>query len=156
MHRRMSFSLGQRRLSVTQETLSAAQNWILEYDGFDPNNEGLREALCTLGNGVFCTRGACEMSSADNIHNPGLYFNGYFNRADSQVQDKVITNEDLVNFPNWLPLTFKIGDDGEWHTLQNAKKIENYKQWLNLKEGVLYRTMRITDSKDRAYVNCLG
>lgn len=31
--------------------------WILGYDGYDPEAEGLREALCTLGNGYFATRG---------------------------------------------------------------------------------------------------
>ena len=32
--------------------------WALVYDGFEPDREGLREALCTLGNGYFATRGA--------------------------------------------------------------------------------------------------
>lgn len=36
--------------------------WILEYDGFDPKEESLREALCTLGNGYFATRGAAPES----------------------------------------------------------------------------------------------
>ena len=31
---------------------------IWEYQGYDPGQEGLREALCTLGNGYFATRGA--------------------------------------------------------------------------------------------------
>ena len=34
--------------------------WIFRYDGFDPGKQGLREALCTLGNGYFATRGAAE------------------------------------------------------------------------------------------------
>ncbi|MDH3248167.1 MAG: hypothetical protein OEQ47_04365, partial [Acidimicrobiia bacterium] len=32
--------------------------WTLRYEGFDPDTEPLREALCTLGNGLFATRGA--------------------------------------------------------------------------------------------------
>ena len=32
--------------------------WTLVYEGFDPEKEGLSEALCTLGNGYFATRGA--------------------------------------------------------------------------------------------------
>nr|BFE79352.1 hypothetical protein GCM10020093_019530 [Planobispora longispora] len=31
--------------------------WTLAYEGFDPAGEGLSEALCTLGNGYFATRG---------------------------------------------------------------------------------------------------
>ena len=32
-------------------------DWTLSYEGYDPSEEGLREALCTLGNGYFATRG---------------------------------------------------------------------------------------------------
>lgn len=32
--------------------------WTLRYDDFNPAEEKLREALCTLGNGYFFTRGA--------------------------------------------------------------------------------------------------
>ncbi len=32
--------------------------WSLVYEGFDPAREGIRESLCTLGNGYFTTRGA--------------------------------------------------------------------------------------------------
>jgi alpha,alpha-trehalase len=31
--------------------------WMLAYDGVDPPDERLREALYTLGNGSFATRG---------------------------------------------------------------------------------------------------
>ncbi|MFD0532937.1 hypothetical protein ACFQY7_03245 [Actinomadura luteofluorescens] len=36
--------------------------WVLAYDGYDPATEGLREALCTLGNGYVATRGAAPES----------------------------------------------------------------------------------------------
>ncbi len=46
--------------------------WTLTYDGFLPAEEGLREALCVLGNGYFCTRGAVEWADATtDIHYPG-------------------------------------------------------------------------------------
>lgn len=32
--------------------------WTWVYEGYDPESERLREALCTLGNGYFATRGA--------------------------------------------------------------------------------------------------
>ena len=38
------------------------------YDTFDPAQERLREALCTLGNGYFATRGAAPESPAGPIH----------------------------------------------------------------------------------------
>ena len=45
--------------------------WTLAYDGFDPPDERLREALCTLGNGYFATRGAAPEAVADAVHYPG-------------------------------------------------------------------------------------
>ncbi|MGA4923490.1 hypothetical protein, partial [Bacillus subtilis] len=47
--------------------------WTLEFDGWDPEDEGRREALCTLGNGRFATRGAAPESVADGVHYPGTY-----------------------------------------------------------------------------------
>ncbi len=29
------------------------RGWSLVYEGYEPEKEGLREALCTLGNGYF-------------------------------------------------------------------------------------------------------
>jgi alpha,alpha-trehalase len=50
-----------RRLIATFNTQPAAMtDWQLTYDTFDPAEEPLREALCTLGNGYFATRGAAE------------------------------------------------------------------------------------------------
>ncbi len=48
-------------------------DWTLIYDEFDPGHEQVREALCTLGNGYFATRGAAEEADADDIHYPGTY-----------------------------------------------------------------------------------
>jgi trehalose/maltose hydrolase-like predicted phosphorylase len=45
--------------------------WRLVYGAFDLEQEPLREALCTLGNGRFATRGAAEESRADAVHYPG-------------------------------------------------------------------------------------
>ena len=44
---------------------------ILSYDAWVPAEEGLREALCALGNGVFVTRGAAAWAQADEVHYPG-------------------------------------------------------------------------------------
>jgi len=66
--------------------------WILEYDGFDPKEESLREALCTLGNGYFATRGAAPESRADSIHYPGTYLAGGYNRLQTEIAGRVIEN----------------------------------------------------------------
>ncbi|MCR6640250.1 MAG: hypothetical protein NVV82_14980 [Sporocytophaga sp.] len=123
-------------------------NWILEYIGFDGANEGLREALCTLGNGHIATRGAAEESFADGIHYPGTYLAGGYNRLKTEVSGKVIENEDLVNWPNWLCLTFKMEEEDNWFDL-SKKKVLFYKQTLDIKHGLLIREMRFSDNKDR-------
>ncbi len=122
-------------------------DWSLVYEGFDPGQQALREALCTLGNGCFATRGAAEESHADEIHYPGTYVAGGYNRLPSQIAGHTVTNEDLVNFPNWLLLCFRPGD-GDWFNLM-AVEILSYRQELDLKAGVLRRAVRFRDHQGR-------
>ena len=63
-------------------------SWKLVYEGFDPKSESLREALCTLGNGYFATRDAAPESKAGEVHYPGTYLAGGYNRqpGDNYVQ----------------------------------------------------------------------
>ena len=121
--------------------------WIHRYHGFDPEEEGLREALCTLGNGYFATRGALEESRADGTHYPGTYLAGGYNRAKTEIAGRTVENEDLVNLPNWLPLSFR-PDGGEWFEPGSVEYLE-FDQALNLKEGTLERTVRIRDDDGR-------
>jgi trehalose/maltose hydrolase-like predicted phosphorylase len=121
--------------------------WSLAYEGFDPEREGLREALCTLGNGFFATRGAAEEATADGVHYPGTYFGGGYDRLSTDVAGRTIVNEDLVNFPNWLPLTFR-PEEGDWFTLL-AVDILAYRQELDMQRGVLSRRIRFRDTGGR-------
>ncbi|MGI9419611.1 MAG: hypothetical protein ACR2RA_17425, partial [Geminicoccaceae bacterium] len=50
--------------------------WSLIFEGFDPDQEKLREALCVLGNGYVATRGAAPESVAGDWHYPGTYLAG--------------------------------------------------------------------------------
>jgi alpha,alpha-trehalase len=122
-------------------------DWALVYEGFDPPHEGVREALCTLGNGHFATRGAAEYAEADAVHYPGTYLAGGYNRLTSEIDGHVLENEDLVNLPNWLPLTFRIGD-GPWFTLHDVD-IRTYRQELDLQRGVLWRMICFRDGAGR-------
>ena len=121
--------------------------WRLIYKGFDPPAGGLREALCALGNGYFCTRAAAEWASAGGVHYPGTYVAGGYNRLSSQVADRRVENEDLVNLPNWLPLSLWIESDA-WFDLRKIE-LHAYIQELDLKAGVLKRTIRFRDRKGR-------
>jgi alpha,alpha-trehalase len=121
--------------------------WVLCYDGFDPDEEPLREALCTLGNGFFATRGAAPESSADEIHYPGTYVAGLYNRLVTEVAGRDIVNEDLVNVPNWLHLRFRIAG-GAWFALPGSE-VEDYRQELDLRHGVLTRRFVFIDFRGR-------
>jgi alpha,alpha-trehalase len=121
--------------------------WTLAYDGYDPPGERLREALCTLGNGYFATRGAAPESAADAVHYPGTYVAGCYNRLVSQVAGREVENEDLVNVPNWLPLTFRPGG-GQWLDLEQLEVLD-HRQELDLHRGVLTRFVRVRDRDGR-------
>ncbi|MGI9452382.1 MAG: glycoside hydrolase family 65 protein, partial [Geminicoccaceae bacterium] len=119
--------------------------WFLTYDGFDPDQEGLREALCVLGNGYVATRGAAPESDAGGCHYPGTYLAGGYNRLTTEIAGRVIENEDLVNLPNWLLLSIRI-DGAGWFDLRKVELLE-YQQQLDLRQGVLHRRLRCRDAK---------
>ncbi len=122
-------------------------DWELRYDGFDPDQEGLREALCTLGNGVVATRGAACEASADGTHYPGTYLAGGYDRQCSEVGGRSVENEDLVNLPNWLVLQWRV-TGGPWFDPAGVELLE-VTQTLNLREGVLVREVRLRDEAGR-------
>jgi trehalose/maltose hydrolase-like predicted phosphorylase len=118
-------------------------NWKIEFPSWCPKDHPTQEALCALGNGYFVTRGALEQEK-DNAYNyPGTYLAGGYNRMKSKVQDKVIENEDLVNWPNWLCLTFRIGQN-PWFSIEDVDMLD-YVTALNMREGLLERKMRFKD-----------
>ena len=122
-------------------------SWKLTYKDFVPAEENLREALCTLGNGYFGTRAASMESSVSRIHYPGTYVAGVYNKTPTHIAGRTIFNEDFVNCPNWLYLSFRIGD-GEWIT-PSTGNVLSYRQELDIHRGVLTRSMRIQDREGR-------
>jgi len=121
--------------------------WRLIYTGFKPEEEKLREALCTLGNGYFATRGASPESEDDGVHYPGTYLAGGYNRLKTEQAGKIIENEDLVNMPSWLPLNFRF-EHGEWFDLSKVEVLE-FCQELDIRNGTLLRTIRFSDDRRR-------
>ncbi|MFJ9847501.1 glycoside hydrolase family 65 protein [Kitasatospora sp. NPDC101155] len=118
--------------------------WTLRYQGFDPHEEGLREALCAVGNGYVVSRGAAPESVADRVHYPGTYLAGCYDRTESTIDGRVVANEDLVNCPNWLPLTFR-APGGTWFARPPAEQTLE----LDLRQGLLTRTALVVDDRGR-------
>ena len=134
-------------LAALAETEVSGGIWTLVYEGYDPKQEGLREALCTLGNGYFATRGAAPESTADAVHYPGTYIAGCYNRLKTDIAGKTIENECMVNVPNWLPLSFCI-ENGDWFDIEELAILE-YRQELDLRQGILSRLVRFDDAQGR-------
>lgn len=117
------------------------------YKDWKPEEQKLREALTTLGNGYFATRGAAEENGNNEFNYPGTYLAGGYNRTESEIAGKPIVNEDFVNFPNWLCLSFR-PEGRQWLNLEKVKVLD-YQQRLEMKQGILEREFRIEDAEGR-------
>ncbi|MGH4032086.1 glycoside hydrolase family 65 protein [Actinomycetota bacterium Odt1-20B] len=141
-------------MTETTDGVTETTDWLWEYEGYEPSQERLRESLCTLGNGRFATRGALPECPADDMHYPGTYAAGCYDRLTSRVAGRDVENEDMVNLPNWLPLRFRVHTDGladgsgPWLTPENTRVLE-HRQTLRLRAGVLERRTRYEDGAGR-------
>jgi trehalose/maltose hydrolase-like predicted phosphorylase len=134
-------------LAQVQVATEPSAAWSLVYETCDPAREGIREALCTLGNGYFATRGALPWAQADGVHYPGTYLAGGYDRLRTDIGIGVVENEDLVNLPNWLCLDLRIADD-EW--LDECRvRVLSWRQELDLSRGLLVRCISFEDGCGR-------
>jgi len=129
--------------------------WVLAFDGWDAGDEGRREALCTLGNGRFATRGAHPEARADGVHYPGTYAAGIYNRLRDELAGQAVETESAVNLPNWLDLRFAVGD-ADWVGLTEDEdedeadvEVEHQRVELDLRRGVLSRWLTVRDAAGR-------
>ncbi|MBN2778662.1 MAG: beta-phosphoglucomutase family hydrolase [Bacteroidales bacterium] len=122
-------------------------SWCLKYADFNPENEKSREALLTVGNGFFASRGCFSEEKASELHYPATYMAGVYNKLKSDIKGKIVENEDLVNCPNWLFTSFKI-DDGDWCN-QNNCKIIDIERTLDMKRGILSGWAKVEDKAGR-------
>jgi HAD superfamily hydrolase (TIGR01509 family) len=134
-------------LAQVQAAVEPPSAWSLVYEDFDPVDEGVRESLCTLGNGYFSTRGAAPWAAADDVHYPGTYVAGGYNRLRTDILGRTVENEDLVNFPNWLALNFRVAGQG-WFDAREVS-ILSWRQELDLSRGILVREIRFEDGQGR-------
>ena len=114
-------------------------DWLWCYEGYEPGQEGLREALCTLGNGYFATRGALAETEADGTHYPGTYVAGVYNRLSTEMAGRSVENESLVNVPNWLWLTVEA--DGVRFTPEFCEPLDHHLE-LDIRRAILTRRTR--------------
>jgi trehalose/maltose hydrolase-like predicted phosphorylase len=123
------------------------EGFTLTYDGYEPAEEGLREALTSTGNGYFCTRGAAEWEDANDVHYPGTYAHGGYNRETTIMGGMPVPNEDLVNLPNWLALKLRI--EGEEVLRLADVELRSYRHEYDVRNAVVSRTLRFRDRAGR-------
>src|ERR671912_577014 len=129
-----------------ERSRSIGSTWMLAYDFFDPAEEGLREALTSTGNGYFCTRGTAEWADADDVHYPGTYVHGGYNRETTIMGGRPVLNEDLVNVPNWL--VFKLQIEDELVSLDDVELL-SYRHELDIRNATVVRDLRFRDRAGR-------
>lgn len=127
-------------------------SWSITYHGYNPKKERSREALLTVGNGYFGVRGAMEETAANPNNYPGTYMAGMYNRLVTEVAGRDVENEDFVNLPNWLPVSFKI-EGGDWFD-PNKDKIVSIKRRIDFKNALLEREMVVEDAQGRQTLVC--
>ncbi|MFB7917141.1 glycoside hydrolase family 65 protein [Streptomyces sp. NPDC056061] len=126
--------------------------WTWDFKEYDPGEERTVEALCTLGNGRFATRGAAPEVAADSVHYPGTYVAGCFDSLVSHVDGERIHNEDMVNLPDWSRLRYRCrpdgGPPGEWLSPDDPS-MRYCTASLDLRRGVLTRRLLFQDGHGR-------
>ncbi len=126
---------------------TAGSNWTLAYDFFEPEEEALREALTSTGNGYFCTRGALGWSETDEVSYPGTYTHGGYNRETTIMAGVPVLNEDLVNLPNWLLLELRI--EGEEALDMSNVELLSYRHEYDARYALLKRIATLRDRAGR-------
>ena len=142
---------GSARTTSTGEVLpggAVADDFTITWTGVEPDDEGLREALTSTGNGYFCTRGAAEWEDTEApVHYAGTYAHGGFNRETTILGGRPVLNEDLVNLPNWLVLKLRIEGE-EAINLSNVEVLE-YTHTYDVRTATVGRVFRFRDRNGR-------
>lgn len=112
--------------------------WKLIFEGTDPDHEGHREALTTLGNGYMGVRGAVT-----EIHRrtryPGLYLAGVFNRVSVGIGQETVLEEHMVNGPDCLPMDLRL-EGSPWWSRDGLETVHE-RRTLHMDKAVLKRRL---------------
>src|SRR5260370_6645734 len=123
------------------------KDWTLAYDSFEPEQERLREVLTSTGNGYFCTRGSAEWADVDDVHYPGTYAHGCYNRETTIMGGRPGLNEDLFNLPNLLVLQLPIG--GAEPINLKTVTLRRYRHEGDFRAPTVMRRLRFRDRRGR-------
>ena len=116
---------------------------LYDEDVDEPEHEGVRESLLTLGNGYYATRGARLSAHDDGIHYPGTYLAGIYDRLKSSADGREVDEEAIVNAPNWLALSFAV-EGGAWLG-EDGATVHSRGAILDMERGLLERRFEVID-----------
>ena len=123
-------------------------SWRLEYHGFDPEEERLREALTTVGNGYLGSRGAYVGTGIDDdVHYPATYLAGLFNNRGTDVAGRTVYNNDFVNIPNWARADIRVGDGQPLRPQTHA--VTRWHHWTDLRDAITHHDIVFEDERGR-------
>jgi beta-phosphoglucomutase len=112
-------------------------DWVLIERGFDPQLVQSRESVFTIGNGYLGTRGCFEEGYPRSL--PVTLVHGVYDAVP-------VVYTELVNFPDWLPLTISLSGDPNGRRMERFRldqgEVLFYERRLDLRYGSLHRTMR--------------
>lgn len=111
------------------------KNWLIEQESFGVSHR--HETSFALTNGYIGIRGINEESFCDEM--PGTFIAGIFDKDTAQVTE-------LVNLPN--PVGLRIYINREYLNPLKCEVLE-FKRVLDLKQGLLFRKLRLKDEKGR-------
>lgn len=105
---------------------------------FNANQLHHKETVFTLGNGYLGTRGSFEEGYVGA--SPATLINGIYD-------DAPLVSPELVNCPDWLPLTILIGAEPTAETPHYRFRLDqgtvlHYQRWLDMYRGILNRRIR--------------
>ncbi|AKP66240.1 glycoside hydrolase family 65 protein [Companilactobacillus ginsenosidimutans] len=133
------------RLGLQQAVSTEIEHagWHLEYYGsYSGKRQYGQESMQTIGNGYFGLRGSYVESRANDNYYPGTYVAGVFDQLTTNINNRDIVNEDLVNLPNAQFMTFSIDDSDPFELSPDV--IDNVYRSLDMRTGVFTITMLIS------------
>lgn len=121
----------------------------ITFDTFDPTDARRRGSLFGLGNGLLFVRAFpsdAPDDEADEFY-AGTYRAGCYNRREVALDGGQLGHDSLVNLPNWVKLSYRIGG-GPWRWIGDDR-ILDYRHTLNVHQGITERYARVEDPEGR-------
>ncbi|AZR72845.1 glycoside hydrolase [Anoxybacter fermentans] len=141
-----------RKYHQNKESIYPYHEWKIVEDEFRPEYNHRNETIFALGNGYIGLRGTFEegYSGDPKTTTPGTYINGVYESEPIYYGEFIPkmpeVGQTMVNLADWKIIRLKVED--EWFDMLKGQ-LEEYQRVLDLKRGVLQRTLVWTSPKGR-------